>query len=252
MPNISLGLTRYAVAIIALLAIAATAYADFTSLKKASITDARLANLFPQSCHLSGHFVEQKNLIGLSEPLLSQGQFMFACDRGLTWHTDKPINEALIYSLGRQHFQYSQETQAIAPLTGRLHNNIGKLLVGIMGADIGYIDQYFQLIDEPRTDDAKAGKPYRFVPRKKAMKKFISELRLQKNDAGGDANIIVEFDQPNVGSTVLTITQVQYREGWSRLSCLEVFNNNTRICERFSSLNKPGVLYTDDDPVFAN
>jgi len=197
--------------------------------------DEDVADLLPRSCYFSGRFSEQKQLIGLPEPLLSQGRIMFACDRGLTWYTEAPIKEALIYSLGSQHFFYSQAQESIELLNSRLHNNIGKLLVSIMGADTDYINQYFKLIDEPRVD-----KPYRFVPRKKAMKKFIGELRLQKfsmND-GSATNpvIVVEFDQPNVGSTRLTIAQVEYRDSGSMVDCLAALKNQ-KICQRFSTLN---------------
>jgi hypothetical protein len=156
---------------------------------------------------------------------------MFAGDRGLTGYTDVPITEALIYSLGRQHFFYSQTQQSIKPLTGRLHNNIGKLLVSIMGADTGYIDQHFKLIDEPRMDE-----PYRFVPKKKAMEKFISELRLQKIGVNDDTTIVVEFDQPDVGGTRLTIAQVQYNGSGSMIECLSVLSNQ-KVCQRFLILN---------------
>ncbi|MFT5116656.1 MAG: hypothetical protein ACI9NY_000178 [Kiritimatiellia bacterium] len=224
-------ITHCAIAVTLLVIQVTLVQANAASVKYAASVDNYVVDLFPQSCYFSGRFTEQKQLIGLSDPLLSQGQIMFACDRGLTWYTQAPITEALIYSLGHQHFFYSQERQSIKPLTGRLHNNMGKLLVSIMGADTGYIDQYFKLIDEPRKD-----KIYRFVPKKKAMKKFIGELRLQKISINNDVTIVVEFDQPDVGSTQLTMAKVQYRESLSMVDCLMVLNNQ-KICQQFSMLN---------------
>jgi hypothetical protein len=231
MNNLSDRLIHYVIAIVILAINLIAAHANADLVKYAVSVDEHLADLLPRSCYFSGRFTEQKQLVGLSEPLLSQGRLMFACDRGLTWYTEVPIKEALIYSLSRQHFFYSQTQQSIKPLTGRLHNNIGKLLVSIMGADTGYIDQHFKLIDESRVD-----KPYRFVPRKKAMKKFISELRLQKIGVNGDATIVIEFNQPDVGSTRLTIAQVQYHGSGSMIECLSVLRNQ-KICQRFLILN---------------
>jgi hypothetical protein len=229
------GLTQCVIAFVIFVIQLVPVHANDLAVKYLTSVDESLVDLLPRTCYFSGRFNEQKYLTGLSEPLLSQGQLMFACDRGLTWYTEAPIDEALIYSLGSQHFFYSQKHQSIKPLTGRLHSNIGKLLVSIMGADTGYIDQYFKLIDEPR-----ANMSYRFVPRKEAMKKFISEFRLQRividDGFSADSTIVVEFDQPNVSSTRLTISQIQYRKGGSMLDCLGVFKHQ-KICQQFSMLN---------------
>lgn len=44
---------------------------------------------------LSGKFTQEKNIVGLKRPLLSQGDFLVARDRGVIWRTAKPFAAAV-------------------------------------------------------------------------------------------------------------------------------------------------------------
>jgi len=49
-----------------------------------------------QSQALRGHFEQQKFLMGVPGPLKSDGEFTFARDRGIWWHTVKPFDSELV------------------------------------------------------------------------------------------------------------------------------------------------------------
>src|SRR5437879_134255 len=58
------------------------------------LSPARAAML--QSQALRGNFQQKKFLAGVPKPLQSSGEFVFARDRGIWWHTQKPFDSEFV------------------------------------------------------------------------------------------------------------------------------------------------------------
>ena len=63
--------------------------------KASSDVKAPLAGRLASPPVLSGKFVQEKNIVGLKKPLLSQGDFLVVRDKGVVWRTAKPFAAAV-------------------------------------------------------------------------------------------------------------------------------------------------------------
>jgi hypothetical protein len=102
---------------------------------------------------LSGRFVQERHLAGLSAPLVSEGRFLLAAGKGLVWHTEKPFDTTIVITpAGLLQLVDGREVQrmpaASAPFVARLYTMLG----GALGGDWSAMAQDFSV--ERRSGEA--------------------------------------------------------------------------------------------------
>lgn len=139
----------------------------------------KLQEILPQTCQFSGEFTQQKQLKDIPAPLISRGNFLFSCQRGLIWKQTQPFNEALLYTKHNINFAISQDQ--VKPLKGSIHHALSKILMGLMRGDLDYIEKNFSV----HPHDQSRANHFLLKPINKKMQKAIEHIVLWKTEASG-------------------------------------------------------------------
>lgn len=196
-----------------------------------------LTSTLPQACHVAGDFREAKELTGLDIALNSTGRFIFSCEQGLVWLSQTPVKQALLYGHHGQHVELKANQSFVTPISGTLHTHLSRLLLAIMGSDFDYLAKYFS-VSHADTDQSITT----LTPKQEAMTRFINALIITKTDEGA----IIEFNQPNVGRTTLTINNTKILDAITLPQCMSTLNHGY-LCQQFLKFDQPLPSYTDFD-----
>ena len=104
-----------------------------------------LKSMMPKVCHFSGEFIQTKQIKTLPIPLVSNGVFVYSCELGLIWQTQKPIIESLVFTNEELHFLVP-EKRSIENLDGVQHNFLANLLLGLMAGNTDFIENEFEIL----------------------------------------------------------------------------------------------------------
>lgn len=115
----------------------------------------------------------------------------------------------------------------IKPLKGRLHSHMARLLNALMGADVGYMEEYFSV------GHAEPGK-VELRPKKKNMQRFIQQLNLHKNEESVDISLV--NDARNI--THIHIFDTRPLNSLNQAGCREYFSEPADICESLLQTDK--------------
>jgi hypothetical protein len=176
-----------------------------------------LQDSLPKSCYIAGNFQQHKQLADIPQALKSNGEFIFACDQGLIWHTREPHRETLIYRRDGKHQLILPDTEA-ERLTGRVHRELGKILNNLIGADIDYLNQHF--------DDTVTENHHALIPKNKRLRKFINSIGISPASGGTHISIIQQEQE----TTDITISQTQAFDSISADNCASLFTHQPEAC----------------------
>ena len=168
-----------------------------------------LSQFLPDHCYFSGHFHEEKQLPGLPQKVLSKGKFYFACDRGLIWQTQSPVQNSLLYTLGKDHYRLDQNN-TLEKLEGRSHKHLAKLLNNLMSGNQDYLHKYFEIIQFNEKSHSVT-----LTSRKKSMAKFIHSLNLTKNEG----EVTIQMQGEKSGNSLIRIDNLQATEEFVSECC---------------------------------
>lgn len=132
-----------------------------------------LASVFPQSCHFSGKFVQQKTVEGLPVPLSSDGDFFYSCELGLVWRTVAPFEEAILYVNSSNNYRMD-ESGELQPLSGIARYIMSSVFVKLLNGDTAYF------LDAFSVSEADAG-AVMLEPESDYMKKGLERILFEKN-----------------------------------------------------------------------
>jgi len=95
---------------------------------------------------LSGRFVQERHIAGLSAPLHSEGTFVLAAGKGLIWHSEKPFDTSVIITpAGLLQLVDGREAQRIpatrVPFLAQLYD----MLAGALGGDSSTLARRFSV-----------------------------------------------------------------------------------------------------------
>ena len=153
-----------------------------------------MSKLLPKTCYSAGEFDQALTISSVPKSIKSSGIFVYSCQNGLIWSTEKPSRSTLIYPLNKKGIIIdSQGNKQL--INGRAQRELGKLLNNLMGGNMHYIQNHFSL---------KEKDGLLLTPLKKRMQKFITNISLAKA----------------FNSTKITMTQPQ------QLIVIDVFNVN--------------------------
>lgn len=180
--------------------------------------DEILDKYLPQSCYQTGEFQQQKPLANTSKLLTTHGRYAFACDKGLVWHTESPLMETTLYQLNGRAWIKSAD-QPMQPLSGKIHQHLGKILNQLIGGNQVYLQKHFVI--------SQADNILTLTPRKSRMKKFLQAIEI----ARGEQTVDIKLQHPNNQFTSVVITHIQNLALLNKDQCRESTKTGIEVCQ---------------------
>ena len=138
-----------------------------------------LKSMMPKVCHFSGEFSQTKQIKTLPVPLVSNGEFIYSCDLGLIWKTQKPVVESLVFTHQKLNFLVPEKL-SIENLDGVQHDFLANLLLGLMAGNTEFITKEFEIEISEKKDNLIQ---LILVPKNKMVKQAINSVVLEKSSS---------------------------------------------------------------------
>lgn len=187
--------------------------------------ESQLAQFLPNHCEFQGRFIQEKRLLNVPVPLQSSGLLYFHCLFGLIWITERPFEEAMIYTNKNAHWR-AEPPKDFKRLTNKANQSLADFLLDFLGSDgSSLLTQFnFHLIEGHV--DLLQGK---LTPKGKWIKKALNAIILQRKaplalsplskkragSLGGQAEdlqklpvLTIAIQDRNEQSTNITITEI--------------------------------------------
>lgn len=168
-----------------------------------------LESYLPETCYQTGFYQQQKSLAGITKVLETSGNFTFACDKGLLWHTSDPLNETLVYQL-QGNTQLVSADGSSKKMSGTLQRQLGKMLNQLIGGNQRYLDKTFFI------DATDAG--VRLTPRAKRMEKFLRAIDISR----GDDSVTIRMQHQGDEFTLIRVYQLQALDHLDMAQCVQL------------------------------
>ena len=166
-----------------------------------------LKSLMPKVCHFSGVFNQSKQIKTLPVPLNSTGEFIYSCDLGLIWKTQKPIVESLVFTNQKLHFLVPEKL-SIENLDGVQHDFLGNLLLGLMSGNTEFISKEFEIdVSEQKGETTQLT----LQPKNKMIKRAIQSVTLEKESTANELQIVIT-DKNNQVTKIISSEKQQYAQ----------------------------------------
>jgi hypothetical protein len=151
-----------------------------------------------------GAFVQKRNLAGLSKPLESSGDFLFARDLGIAWHTRRPFDSQFVLTHeGMSQRDEGGEAMRVSAADQPALTVVSRVFFALFALDFEALSQDFTMAG---LDDGK--QPWRLLlrPKTAALGSVFKQAMLT-----GDATVqTVILEDANGDSTVIDLHDVQY------------------------------------------
>ena len=144
-----------------------------------------LKSVLPSGCGQVGSFTQRSYIVGIEQPLLSSGKFIFDCQHGLVWVQSAPVSEAVAYSLKGKVF--IERDNNMDMLRQRHHKEMGRLLNKIFSSDESYLEKRFSVTPFENDDSILL-----LEPKSARYKKVFSNLTLKKDERGALITIVLK------------------------------------------------------------
>ncbi len=133
------------------------------------------------ACHFSGDFTQQKRLAGVARPVVSNGQFLYSCERGVIWQVEMPESDVLVLRAdpgSNKSRAFRIVEQHVEPLKGRQSRFLTQLIMSLMAGDQAALQSQFEVTQEPNSVVV-------LTPKKRALKRVIKRIEVS-SETGGD------------------------------------------------------------------
>lgn len=172
---------------------------------------ASLNDYLPESCYQTGRYTQQKSVAGINKLLATEGNFAFACDKGLLWHTSLPLTETLVYRLqgGTQLVRADGSSQRLA---GTVQRHLGQMLNHLLGGNSEYLEKTF-VVTATETG-------IQLVPRKKRMEKFLRNIHITRSS---DA-VTIRMQHQGDEFTAIRVFEMQSLTSLSAPECAQMLS----------------------------
>jgi hypothetical protein len=151
-----------------------------------------------------GQFVQRRHLAGLSKPLESSGDFLFARDVGIEWHTAQPFDSQFVLT----HDTMTQRDEGGEPMRISAADQpaltvVSRVFFALFALDFTALSQDFTMAG---IDGGQQPWQLRLRPKTAALGSVFREALIS-----GDATVkSVTLDDANGDSTVIELRAVQY------------------------------------------
>lgn len=164
-----------------------------------------------------GNFVQTRLITGLSKPLVSSGDFVFLKSRGIYWHTLEPVEFETAF-VNAESDDSGQQPKQTKPKqnTGPMQKKIGELLMSFLGGNLQNLERQFHL----NLTESENSWQLSLLPKRKAVKKHLSELTIEGTDYIDEINI----DSENSGTTTIRFNNIQHRAKLNGGQCTQLAN----------------------------
>jgi hypothetical protein len=145
-----------------------------------------------------GEFEQRKSVKGFKHPLVSKGDYLFARERGVVWHTREPFESTLVLTRERLISRGADgaNTTAMDARNEPGLRAVNQLLFALLAADLGALSQRFNIAGQ-----APDSGPWQLTltPRDAGLAAWLQKVELQGErqvqtvqwqEASGDASQI--------------------------------------------------------------
>ncbi|NJA05529.1 outer membrane lipoprotein carrier protein LolA [Methylococcaceae bacterium WWC4] len=112
-----------------------------------------------------GHFRQTKQLAFLQQPLVSEGEFVYAQSGGVIWNTVSPVASTVL--IGGERMVSEQGEQALPP-------SFGQLIPALLGGDFAQLRTDFEIQGSVQARSWRL----QFLPKDPLLAKIVAELVL--------------------------------------------------------------------------
>lgn len=151
-----------------------------------------------------GQFVQQRNLAGLSKPLESSGDFLFARDLGIEWHTRQPFDSQFVLTHdGMMQRDEGGDAMRVSAADQPALTVVSRVFFALFALDFDALSEDFAMAG---LDGGKG--PWRLLlrPKTSALGSVFKQAMLT-----GDSTVeTVILEDANGDSTVIDLRGVQY------------------------------------------
>lgn len=194
-----------------------------------------LSSLLPSSCMQSGAFTQKNYLLGVEEPIVSEGVFSYSCDQGLIWAQREPSSQILAYQPAGQVFLETET--GFNQLKQKHHKRLGRLLNKIFAADIEYLERKFLISDISNTSQELL--KFKLEPKSSSLKRAIRVIEIEKQSpqplSETTAVMQISIDLVNGETRVLVLRDLLELSNMELTDCLAVTSPLKRVCQNFFS-----------------
>lgn len=186
-----------------------------------------LSAIFPSNCSFSGLFSQQKAISGVPAPLKSAGDFFYACDLGLVWHTSEPFSEAVLYVNSTNNFK-AEDDGTLTPLSGVARYVMSNIFVPLLQGETSYFTQEFTVSQEDNGSIL-------LLPESETMQKGLQAIRISRADeTSTPPTVNIKVTDATGQETQVAIEQIQKydSEGMRKAyeQCLEMYSDKKDWC----------------------
>ncbi len=171
-------------------------------------------------CRFYGTFEQKKTVSGLTEPVLSQGRFLYDCEQGVIWATEQPVRDVLVL-LGGQQQQKSRAYRLfdakVEALKSRQSRFLTEFIMNLMSGDQALLDAQFK-------QQVGANGTVLLLPKKRNIRRAIQSVEINTKAAERiDITMTDKHDQR-------TVIHVLKNTNGAVVSC-DVKVNDAQACE---------------------
>jgi len=162
-----------------------------------------------------GEFEQRKTVKGFKHPLVSKGDYLFARERGVVWHTREPFESTLVLTRERLVSRGADgaNTTAMDARSEPGLRAVNQLLFALLAADLGALAQRFHIAGQ-----APDNGPWQLTltPRDAGLAAWLQKVELQGErqvqtvqwqEASGDASQIRFSGQ--TGAAALSVEEAK-------------------------------------------
>jgi outer membrane lipoprotein-sorting protein len=166
---------------------------------------------------LRAHFVEDKRMALLAQPMRSQGTLYYGKPRLLARHTEQPRKVSLLLRDETLTFGDAQHSESIALSAQPSLRVLVDTFVSVLGGDLAALERVAVLSIEPLPDQ---GFRIRVTPKDEKVKRLV---RAMSFEGQGALLSRMELLDANGDTTVTTFSQVELRAPFSAAERARIF-----------------------------
>ena len=153
---------------------------SYKPIKDIEAFKSKLADKVESTSTISCDFVQEKNLVVLSEKIISKGKFYFKKENNIRWEYTEPYRYLIIISKDQLYTRDDKNQKQYDIQSNKLFNEMNRFISGCIQGDIlkndkDYTTEYFENSDQYYV---------KLVPRGEKMRQMLNELQIwfDKND----------------------------------------------------------------------
>lgn len=128
---------------------------------------------------LRGQFVQRKTIAGFKKPLVSEGRFVVARERGLMWTTDTPFPSELLIKPNQLVSINAGQKEVLDATREPGLRAFNQLIIALLAGDVSALQSQFDVV---HSANSHTGWELRLRPKEAGMARFIQEIAI----SGGD------------------------------------------------------------------